>query len=107
MVRTKTVTRPVTPATTTPLQWEVTESETIEAFAYVAPYKDLLVRFKSGGSYVYRDVDPGLVARLRRRHPWHEIGAELRDASKHPFERLATIRTNPLKGRKPRAKAAK
>lgn len=84
---------------TTELQWETTTSETIEAFAYVPEYRDLLVRFKSGGSYKYGNVDEALVKRLRKRHPWHEIGAELRDPEKHPYERMGTIRTRPLKGR--------
>jgi hypothetical protein len=86
------------------LHWEDCNSDTVEAFAYEPEYGDLVIRFRSGGSYKYANVDEGLVKALRKNHPWHKIGAELRDPERHPFEKLGSIRTRPLKGRTIKAK---
>lgn len=88
---------------TTELRWEEVKSETIDRFAWIPEYGDLIIIFKAGGSYRYGNVDGRLVKRLRRPHPWHEIGAELRDPNLHPYEKLGAIRTRPLK-RKPAKK---
>lgn len=79
------------------LEFEPVVSETIAEFAYVPEYRDLVVVFRSGGTYRYKNVDASLVKRLRKPHPWHVVGAELRDTTQHEVERLASIRTRPLK----------
>lgn len=88
----------------TTLDWFPVKSDTVERACWVPEYRDLLVEFRSGGRYVYHNVDEPLVKRLRKSHPWHEIGAELRDPERHPYEKLGSIRTKPLKGRTVKAK---
>lgn len=78
------------------LEWTPVVSETVERISYVPEYRDLLVWFRSGGGYVYRDIEPELVARLLRPHPWHAVGKEI---MAHPYEKLASIRTTPKKPR--------
>lgn len=78
------------------LNWEDANSDTLERFAYVPEYRDLIVRFRKGGEYVYRDVPPEFVARLRRPHPWRKVRE---DITQFPYEKIGSIRTEPLKGR--------
>ncbi len=34
----------------------------------------LRVRFRSGGTYDYYDVNPGLFEQMLQPHPWHRVG---------------------------------
>lgn len=78
------------------LNWESARSDTIERFAYIPQYRDLLVRFKKGGDYVYRDVPADFVPKMRKLHPWSKVREEI---TKFPYEKIGGIRTEPLKGR--------
>lgn len=79
------------------LNWEDANSDTVERFAYIPEYKDLLIRFRKGGEYVYHDVPASIPQKLRgRAHVWSKIRDEI---TAFPYEKLGSIRTEPLKGR--------
>jgi hypothetical protein len=80
-------------------------SDTIDSYHYSAEYRTLLVHFKSGGVYAYRDCPPELAARLDKRHPWRRIHAEVKAL---PFERVSKgIKTGPrvVKKKRPASKS--
>lgn len=64
----------------------VTYSETVDGVAYFPELRDLIVHFKSGGSYVYHNCPPELYERFHKRHPWRRIHADVKAL---PTERLS------------------
>lgn len=77
--------------------WEIAHSDTVERFAYIKEYGDLLIVFKKGGEYRYFDAPESIVRKLRgKAHVWSKVRADIEPLR---YEKILTKRTEPLKGR--------
>jgi len=63
------------------------DSDALDGISYDADRRILTVEFESGGVYEYYDVEPALVAELRREqpHPWRAVGDRVKQ---HRFRRV-------------------
>lgn len=85
--RTRSRTRPDRGTSSTVVEMHPVHSEAIVAAGYDARSRVLAVRFESGGSYEYLDVEPELYDELlsAQPHPWSRIGERVKA---HPFRRV-------------------
>ena len=68
------------------------KSRAIDAVGYEAAERVLIVRFRSGETYEYLDVERGLFeALLASAHPWTEFGEEVKDHRFRHVSRTALI----------------
>ncbi|HWU45598.1 MAG TPA: KTSC domain-containing protein [Humibacter sp.] len=62
-------------------------SDALDGFAYDERRRVLTIAYESGGVYEYFDVEPELVAELRREqpHPWRVVGERVK---RHRYRRI-------------------
>ena len=52
-------------------------SDNVHSYGYDATTKELLVRFHSGGLYLYRNISQDVADYFNYSHPWSKIGSYL------------------------------
>jgi hypothetical protein len=69
------------------MRFDAISSGALEGAAYDPETRTLVVRFESGGTYEYYDVDETLYDELVRPepHPWRRVGQRIKE---HRFRRL-------------------
>lgn len=67
------------------MQMHPVVSDNVDAVGYDANSRVLRVRFHSGGTYDYADVDDALFQQMLQPHPWHRLH---QDVERHDYTRL-------------------